>query len=68
VLEGLFGVEYDDCCWAYRLVVRNYINDADDDDRNLAIMLEVELKGLGNFGQKAETILQRSILGYGDDE
>lgn len=63
-LEGLAGIEYDSCCWASRLVVRNYINDASDDDRNLAIMFQMELKGLGNFGQKAERVLERSILGY----
>ena len=64
-LEGLAGIEYDSCCWASRLVVRNYINDVSDNDRNVAIMFQIELKGLGNFGQKAETVLERSILGYG---
>ncbi|MDH5592296.1 MAG: LPS assembly protein LptD, partial [Gammaproteobacteria bacterium] len=64
-LEGLAGIEYDSCCWATRLVVRDYVNDALDDDRNLAIFFQIELKGLGNFGQKAETLLERSILGYG---
>ncbi|MFW5451443.1 MAG: LPS-assembly protein LptD [Methylophagaceae bacterium] len=64
-LEGLLGIEYESCCWASRLVVRNYINDASDDDRNLAIFLQLELKGLGDFGQKTEKLLERSILGYG---
>ncbi len=64
-LEGLVGIEYESCCWATRLVARNYVNDASDDDRNLAIFFQLELKGLGNFGQKTETLLERSILGYG---
>jgi len=64
-LEGLAGIEYDSCCWATRLVVRNYVNDATDQDRNVAIFFQIELKGLGNFGQKTETLLERSILGYG---
>lgn len=64
-LEGLAGIEYDSCCWATRLVLRNYVNDASDRDRNVAIFFQIELKGLGNFGQKAETLLERSILGYG---
>ncbi len=64
-LEGLAGIEYESCCWAARLVARNYINDVSDNDRNLAIFLQLELKGLGNFGQKTETLLERSILGYG---
>ena len=64
-LEGLLGIEYQNCCWATRLVARNYINDADDDDRNLAIFFQLELKGLGDFGEKTEKLLERSILGYG---
>lgn len=63
-LEGLVGLEYDSCCWATRVVVRNYINGASDDDRNLAILFQIELKGLGNFGKKTDTLLERSILGY----
>ena len=63
-LETLAGIEYDSCCWATRLVVRDYVNDARDDDRNLAILFQIELKGLGNFGQKTDALLEKSILGY----
>ncbi|MCX4188562.1 LPS-assembly protein LptD [Methylophaga sp. OBS4] len=66
-LEGLAGVEYNSCCWATRLAVRNYVNDADDDDRNMSIYLQVELKGLGSFGKKSDSLLQRSIRGYETD-
>ena len=64
-LEGLAGLEYDSCCWATRLVVRNYVNDSEDDERNLAIFFQIELKGLGEFGQKSDNLLKTSILGYG---
>jgi len=67
LLEGLAGVEYESCCWSTRLVVRDYINDVSDQDRNLAILLQVELKGLGNFGQKTDSLLERSILGFEAD-
>lgn len=67
LLEGLVGVEYESCCWATRLVVRDFINDVSDEDRNLAILFQIELKGLGNFGQKTDSLLQRSILGYDPD-
>jgi len=67
LLEGLAGVEYQSCCWATRLVIRDYVNDASDTDRNLAILFQVELKGLGNFGQKTDALLARSILGYDPD-
>jgi LPS-assembly protein len=64
-LEALAGVEYQSCCWATRLVARNYVNDVDDDERNLAILLQIELKGLGSFGQKSDSLLSNSIIGYG---
>ncbi|MBE0440321.1 MAG: LPS assembly protein LptD [Gammaproteobacteria bacterium] len=63
-MEGLAGVQYESCCWATRLVVRNFINDASDEDRNLAIYFQIELKGLGNFGQDIDSVLKKSILGY----
>ncbi|MBL1320708.1 MAG: LPS assembly protein LptD [Methylophaga sp.] len=66
-LETLVGIEYDSCCWATRLVVRDYVNNALDDDRNLAIFFQIELKGLGNFGQKTDSLLEKSILGYDPD-
>jgi LPS-assembly protein len=62
--ESLGGIEYESCCWATRLVVRDYVNDVSDDERNLAVFFQLELKGLGNFGQKTEALLERSILGY----
>ncbi len=64
-LETLAGVEYDSCCWATRLVVRDYVNNTFDSNRNLAIFFQIELKGLGNFGQRADSLLENSILGYG---
>ena len=67
LLEGLAGVEYQSCCWSTRLVVRDYINDVSDEDRNLAILLQIELKGLGNFGQKTDSLLEKSILGFDAD-
>jgi LPS-assembly protein len=63
-LEALAGVQYDSCCWATRLAVRNYVNDAFDDDRNMAIYFQIELKGLGAFGKKSDSLLESSIRGY----
>lgn len=68
-LEGLAGIEYGSCCWATRLVVRDYVNSASTSttlqDRNLAIFFQIELKGLGNFGQNSDSLLEESVLGYG---
>ncbi|WP_430010173.1 LPS-assembly protein LptD [Methylophaga lonarensis] len=73
-LEMLAGFEYRSCCWATRLVYRDYLkysfNDAFDDAprnsdrRDKAIFLEFELKGLGSFGKRSDSLLQRSIIGY----
>ncbi|MDO7597886.1 MAG: LPS assembly protein LptD [Pseudomonadota bacterium] len=64
-LEGLAGIEYGSCCWATRLVLRDYVNSATDLDRNLAIFFQIELKGLGNFGQNSDSLLEESVLGFG---
>lgn len=63
-LEALAGIEYHSCCWATRMVFRDYINDINADSRNKAIYFEIELKGLGRFGKKSESLLENSILGY----
>ncbi len=64
-LEGLAGIEYGSCCWATRLVLRDYVNSATDMDRTVAIFFQIELKGLGNFGQNSDSLLEKSVLGYG---
>lgn len=76
-LEGLAGVQYDSCCWAARLAVRNYVNESsifantndsiENDDRNLSIYFQIELKGLGTFGKKSDSLLESSIRGYQAD-
>lgn len=73
-LESLAGVEYHSCCWATRIVYRDYIKDTDfinsvnrgidGENRTKAIYFEIELKGLGRFGKKSESLLENSIMGY----
>jgi LPS-assembly protein len=62
-LEGLAGVGYESCCWNVQLVGRSYVND-EDGDRNTAIFLQVELKGLTSLGNQVDSLLERGILGY----
>lgn len=75
-LESLAGVQYDSCCWAARLAVRDYVNqstylantnDTIEEDRNLSIYFQIELKGLGTFGKKSDSLLETSIRGYRAD-
>ena len=44
--------------------MRDYVNDVSDQERNTAIYLQIELKGLGSFGQKSDSLLERSIRGF----
>ena len=63
-LETLAGLEYEDCCWALRLVGRQYRDSPADVGSKNAFYVEVELKGLSRLGSGLETLLQNSILGY----
>lgn len=62
-LEGLAGVEWQDCCMAVRFLARHYIHDSSG-DKDTAWFVEVELKGLGSLGRDTGQVLERDILGY----
>lgn len=68
VVQSLLGVGYDSCCWAARVALKRYVVNPDNigitatPSYSNAILFEVELKGLGSFGQKSR--FQQEILGY----
>ena len=62
-LEQLIGVEYDTCCWKFRLAGRRY-NQNTDEDYNNSIELQLVLKGLGQIGSPIGELLERGIRGY----
>ena len=62
-LETLAGIEYQNCCIKTRLVGRKYLT-SDNSTYDDAIFLQFELKGLGNLGHKANTLLEDKIYGY----
>ncbi len=62
-LAALFGVEYDSCCVAVRLMGRHYVRNVHGDTDN-AVMLQVQFKGLGSFSPQTEDFLRHAILGY----
>ncbi len=64
-LEIFAGLEYESCCWAMRGIVRRYLNNIEGDHLN-GIFFQVELKGLGGVGRKADTFLEESIPGFQD--
>lgn len=60
-LEGIGGIQYDNCCWSVRLVYRNYFLGKRD---NNAIFLQLSLKGLTKIGKGIESLLEKKIPGY----
>ncbi|WP_170113021.1 LPS-assembly protein LptD [Ahniella affigens] len=63
LLEGLAGFEYSTCCIAVRILGRRYVRNIEGDLNN-GIYVELEFKGLGSLGRRAEDFLRRAILGY----
>lgn len=62
-LEALLGVEWESCCVAVRVLGRHYVTNTEG-EKNNAVYVELELKGLGAFGRKTDDLLTRAILGY----
>jgi len=62
-LEAFAGLEWDNCCYAFRILGRHYVRNTEGDTAN-ALFLELELKGIGALGRRTEDFLQRAIVGY----
>ena len=62
-IETLFGIEYNSCCWAMRIVAQRYLKDFNSYDSSL--MFQLILKGLGSVTDNRTTgVLKNAILGY----
>ena len=66
VLEQLFGIEYESCCWGLRLVTRRHISTRDG-TRDSSFGIQLVLKGMTSLGTKADRLLENGILGYSRD-
>ncbi len=64
LLEAFAGTQYDSCCVSYRVLLRRYINAIGQIKPNTGLYFEIEFKGLGGTGHRAENFLRRAILGY----
>jgi len=62
-LEALGGFEWQSCCMAVRLMGRHFVRTIEGGASN-EILLELELRGLGAFGRRTGSLLERAILGY----
>jgi LPS-assembly protein len=63
ILDSFIGVEKENCCWRFKVLVRSTVNDVDSDP-DTAFFFQVELKGLTSFGQKLDSVLSQTIPGY----
>lgn len=72
-IEGLAGIEYNDCCWKLRLVGRRYLDTPSarqfaDAVSRTGIFFQVVFKGLGTLDDSVENLLSESIRGYVPEE
>lgn len=65
-LEDLIGFEYDSCCWDFQILRRHYVTPSGKFDN--VFFFELQLKGLVTGGRHLESLLERGILGYGDND
>lgn len=74
--ESFFGLEYESCCWAVRLVNRRYLNIQLDNQgellanqgnlHNSGVFVQFVLKGIGSLRGSTTEFLEESIYGYQD--
>ncbi len=61
-IEGLVGIEYQNCCWRAQFTYEEHTRS--DSTKDYQYMLQLHLKGLGIIGSKSDDILSERILGY----
>ena len=73
--EGFLGLEKETCCWRFRVIGRQYVNNIQlaanpppGDDRLSAtqtgIFFQIEFKGLTGLGENLDDFFTQSIYGY----
>ena len=57
------GIEYNSCCWGFRVVGQKFLKGLNKDFET-GVFLQLELKGLVGAGRKTANFLKRKIRGY----
>ncbi len=68
-IESVAGVEYNDCCWRFRLVYRAYERSPtdvflEDTDTDVGVFLQIVFKGMAGIGGKVDSLMEDAIPGY----
>ena len=69
LIEGLMGLEYDNGCWGWRLVVSRVLlgqNENNHDRYATQVLMQLDLKGFTRIGQNAMGLLREKVTGYED--
>ena len=61
-IEGLLGIEYQNCCWRAQVTYEEHTQT--DNTKDYQLMFQLHFKGLGNLGSNTDDILSERILGY----
>lgn len=65
--ESFIGLEKDSCCWRFSVIGRRFSNALSNTVQShlqTGIFVQLELKGLGSFGDQVDQFLERNIFGY----
>jgi LPS-assembly protein len=62
-LESMLGLEYNSCCYAFRLVASQE-QAYETEDADIRIMLQMQFKGLGSVGNISDRTLSNDIPGF----
>ncbi|MEY8247754.1 MAG: LPS assembly protein LptD [Bermanella sp.] len=61
-IEGLLGIEYQNCCWRVQVTYEEHTRS--DNTKDYQYLFQLHLKGLGILGTDSDKILQSRIYGY----
>ncbi len=62
-LEIFGGVEYDSCCWGFKLIARRFLTDSRGNFET-GFLFQLDLKGLSSIGGKTVDFLKDNVRGY----
>lgn len=76
-LDTFAGLEYNDCCYRVRVMARrwldfdyseNFMERVTSKDYRQALMVDIQLKGLGNISERIGKLLDKAIIGSSERE